>query len=60
MKKTIAVLPGDGVGPEVIAEAVKVLKKVAQKYKHQFDFKKDLIGYCLASFSKILKVPSVE
>ena len=44
MKKTIAVLPGDGVGPEVIAEAVKVLKKVAQKYKHQFDFKKDLIG----------------
>ena len=31
MKKTIAVLPGDGVGPEVTKEAVKVLKKVAEK-----------------------------
>ena len=29
MKKSIAVLPGDGIGPEIVAEAVKVLDKVA-------------------------------
>ncbi len=44
MKKNIAVLPGDGVGPEVINEAVKVLKKIAEKFNHQFKFKEGLIG----------------
>lgn len=44
MKKIIAVLPGDGVGPEVTKEAVNVLKKVAEKYKHTFIFKEALIG----------------
>lgn len=44
MKKTIALLPGDGVGPEVVAEGVKVLKKIAEKFNHQFDFKDGLIG----------------
>src|SRR5438093_11752338 len=43
MPKTykIAVLPGDGTGPEVTAEALKVLKTAAQK----FDFKLDLTTY---------------
>ena len=36
MKKKIAVLPGDGIGPEVVAEAVKVLDAIAQKYGHEF------------------------
>ena len=44
MKKNIALLPGDGVGPEVIAEAVKVLKKIEEKYGHEFVFTEALIG----------------
>ncbi len=46
MKKTIAVLAGDGVGPEVINEAIKVLKKLSTKFRHQFVFKNALIGAC--------------
>ncbi len=34
----IAVLPGDGTGPEVVAEGIKVLKAVAQKYHFNLDF----------------------
>ncbi|MBI2074754.1 MAG: 3-isopropylmalate dehydrogenase [Candidatus Levybacteria bacterium] len=44
MKKLIAVLPGDGVGPEVTAQAVKVLKTIAKKFNHEFSFKEGLIG----------------
>lgn len=44
MKKHIAVLPGDGVGPEITKEAVKVLGKVAEKYKHTFTFEEGAIG----------------
>ena len=44
MKKHIAVLPGDGVGPEVTMEAIKVLKKIAEKFNHQFIFKEGFIG----------------
>lgn len=40
----IAVLPGDGIGPEVTAEAVKVLKSVAEKFDHSFSFEKALVG----------------
>ena len=38
MKKNIAVLPGDGIGPEIIQEAVKVLDAVAKAYDHEFDY----------------------
>ena len=44
MKKTIAVLPGDGVGPEIVAEAVKVLKCVADRCGHAFLFEERLAG----------------
>lgn len=44
MKKTIAVLPGDGVGPEVVAQSIKVLKAIAYKYNHNFNFNYGLIG----------------
>jgi 3-isopropylmalate dehydrogenase len=44
MKKNIAVLPGDGVGPEVTSEAIKILKKIAEKFHHQFIFTEGLIG----------------
>lgn len=44
MNKRIAVLNGDGIGPEVTAQAVKVLKAVAVAYQHQFIFTEALIG----------------
>jgi len=46
MKKYIAVLPGDGVGPEVIKQAIKVLDKIAQKFYHTFEYEYGLIGAC--------------
>lgn len=44
MKKNIAVLLGDGVGPEVIEQAIKVLKIIAKKFNHDFIFRYGLIG----------------
>ncbi len=44
MQARIAVLPGDGIGPEVVAEAVKVLKRVAEVHGHSFRFEEGLIG----------------
>ncbi|MDA7027577.1 3-isopropylmalate dehydrogenase [Bacillus sp. CLL-7-23] len=44
MKKRIALLPGDGIGPEVLEAAVDVLKSVAEHYQHQFEFEYGLIG----------------
>lgn len=38
MKLKIAVLPGDGIGPEISKVGVEVLKTIASKYNHQFDF----------------------
>eukprot|EP00928_Gymnodinium_smaydae_P031877 TRINITY_DN23254_c0_g3_i1.p2 TRINITY_DN23254_c0_g3~~TRINITY_DN23254_c0_g3_i1.p2 ORF type:complete len:382 (+),score=108.09 TRINITY_DN23254_c0_g3_i1:126-1271(+) len=42
--KKIAVLAGDGIGPEVMAEALKVLRKVAELYGHNFTFTEAPIG----------------
>ena len=42
--KKIAVLPGDGIGPEVTEQAVKALKAVAEIYNHEFEFEEGLIG----------------
>jgi 3-isopropylmalate dehydrogenase len=44
MRLKIAILPGDGVGPEVTSEAVKVLRKVAQEFGHELSIKERLIG----------------
>ncbi len=44
MKARIVTLPGDGVGPEVTAAAVAVLKTVAARYEHVFAFDEQLIG----------------
>ncbi|MEP7187219.1 MAG: 3-isopropylmalate dehydrogenase [Rhodanobacter sp.] len=44
MKAHIVTLPGDGVGPEVTAAAVAVLKTVAARYEHVFSFDEQLIG----------------
>lgn len=44
MKKHICVLPGDGIGPEIVAQAVKVLDAVGQKFGHEFTYEQALIG----------------
>lgn len=44
MNKHIAVLPGDGVGPEITQVAVSVLKKIAEKFHHEFTFEEGEIG----------------
>jgi 3-isopropylmalate dehydrogenase len=44
MRATITLLPGDGIGPEVMDEAVKVLGAIAGRYEHEFSFQKGLIG----------------
>jgi 3-isopropylmalate dehydrogenase len=46
MKFEIAVLPGDGVGPEVIGEGIKVLQAVGHKFGHDFRLQHGLIGGC--------------
>lgn len=42
--KKIALLPGDGIGPEVTAQAKKVLEAIASHYQHSFQFTEGLIG----------------
>ena len=44
MEFNIAVIKGDGIGPEIVGEAIKVLDKVASKYGHQFNYTDVLMG----------------
>jgi 3-isopropylmalate dehydrogenase len=44
MRKTIAVLPGDGIGREITTAAVSILEAIAVKFHHQFIFTEGLIG----------------
>ena len=44
MEHKIAILPGDGIGPEIVREAVKVLDVVAEKFGHRFDYVKAHVG----------------
>lgn len=46
MKKNIAVIRGDGIGPEIVNEAIKVLDKIAEKYGHEFEYTDVLMGGC--------------
>lgn len=46
MNKKITVLPGDGIGPEIVAEAIKVLNRIAEKYNHSFEYTYVDIGGC--------------
>ena len=47
----IAVLPGDGIGPEVVAEATKVLQAVAERFRHKFLLHQGLVGGCAIDVS---------
>ncbi len=44
MKLKIAVLPGDGIGPEVTLQAIKALKAIANEFDHQFTFQSAAVG----------------
>ena len=44
MKYKIAVLAGDGIGPEIVDQAIKVLKAVGKKFNHKFEFREGLVG----------------
>ena len=46
MNYKIAVIPGDGIGPEIVREACKVLDRVGEVYGHSFEYTKVLMGGC--------------
>ena len=46
MKYRIASIPGDGIGPEIVREARKVLAKVGEVYGHTFEYEDLLMGGC--------------
>ncbi|MCF6277271.1 MAG: 3-isopropylmalate dehydrogenase [Anaerolineales bacterium] len=46
MQANIVLLPGDGIGPEVVSEAVRVLETIAKKHGHNFNFSERLMGGC--------------
>lgn len=46
MGYNITLIPGDGIGPEIVREAKKVLEKVGEKFGHEFAFQEILMGGC--------------
>lgn len=46
MKLNIAVLPGDGIGPEIIAQALRVTEAVCEKYGHELSYEYGIVGAC--------------
>lgn len=44
MKLNIAVLPGDGIGPEIIEQGLKVTKAICKKYGHELTYKEGIVG----------------
>lgn len=46
MDHNIVLIPGDGIGPEIVAEAVKTLEAAGEKFGHTFKFEKILMGGC--------------
>ena len=46
MNYKIAIVPGDGIGPEVIGQTIRVLDKVGEKFGHKFEYTEVLAGGC--------------
>ena len=46
MKLHIAVLPGDGIGPEVVEQALNVTKAVCEKFGHSLEYQTAPVGDC--------------
>lgn len=46
MKLNLAILPGDGIGPEVVSVALNVVKKVCERFGHSLTYDSALVGAC--------------
>ena len=46
MNATIVMLPGDGIGPEIVLQARRVLEVIARRFGHSFEMPEHLIGGC--------------
>lgn len=46
MKINVVLLPGDGIGPEIVCEAVRVLDEIGERYHHTLSYSQRLIGGC--------------
>ncbi|HZH96955.1 MAG TPA: isocitrate/isopropylmalate family dehydrogenase, partial [Flavisolibacter sp.] len=44
MEKLVAIINGDGIGPEVTAQSLKVLNAVGERYGHRFHYQQGLMG----------------
>ena len=44
MRKNIAVLSGDGIGPEIVPQALKVLEAIGKRHGHEFELKYGEVG----------------
>lgn len=44
MDYKIAVIPGDGIGPEIVGASIKVLDQIAEKFNHTFNYTEVLAG----------------
>lgn len=61
MNKTIAVIRGDGIGPEIVGEAIGVLDAVAKKFGHTFTYREAPMGGCaIDAFGVPLPESSLE
>ena len=61
MEKKIALIPGDGIGPEIVREAKKILDKVCEKYGHKFSYTELLMGGCsIDAYGKPLTEETLE
>ncbi len=57
----VAVLPGDGIGPEVMAQAIKVLNKIEKKYGVSFDFQfSDVGGIAIDNYGEPLPAHTLK
>ena len=53
MEYKVGVISGDGIGPEIVTEAKKVLDKIADKYGHSFNYTDILMGGCSIDATEI-------
>lgn len=61
MNKTIAVIRGDGIGPEIVAQAIRVLDRIAQKYGHTFCYEEvDMGGNAIDKWGEPLPAAMLE
>ena len=61
LNKKIAILSGDGIGPEIMDEAIKVLKIIEKKYNHQFELSyADVGGVAIDNYGKALPQKTLE